>query len=80
MRFLHLVLAIHCDPLEYINNTFESVNPNMTHYNVNVTISCDTGYQFPESTNVVKIFNKTINCQETGTWTEIPLACEGDIT
>ena len=81
-RPLSSVAAIHCDGdlISDINNTFVSVNANMTHYDINVTISCATGYQYPESTNVVKVFNKTVRCEETGEWTEIPEQCEGLFT
>ena len=37
-----------------------------------------TGYQFPESNHVIKVFDKNVTCQENATWTELPDACEGE--
>ena len=67
--------VIHCPELPDVTNTNKSSDD--THYGVDITYSCMTGYQFPESNHVIKVFDKNVTCQENATWTELPDACEG---
>ena len=60
----------HCPPLPHIENA--TVNTNATEYDVVANVTCLPGYQFPDKTK-----EKTVQCLENETWSNIPDDCEG---
>ena len=67
--------VVYCPELPDVGNANKSTEE--THYGLDVTYSCVTGYQFPESNHIIKVFDKNVTCQANETWTEVPDACEG---